>query len=299
MSSPAAHAASPAALSRTHQSTEGPGSGYSGHRQFLALLALNLRQLMFSRYIWVLLVVGGLPVVLAGLYFIRHLFIASGDAPFAEINSFFQLMFRTLYIHFIIFFIANIFGFALLRKELDDRTLHYLYLQPVSRLMILFSKFASFLVLTWTYLSVTFILTYVLLLAPYGAQAVVSDLFENRRAFSLIQALGVMFVALMAYGSISMVMGSLFKSGGYGALLLAWETGLPYLPSTMKSFTVSNYLQALSPERGAISRTRIFELLGTPPAYWECALAIAVVLVVFLSLSALIINLTECRYSDS
>ncbi len=107
-----------------------------------------------------------------------------------------------------------------------------------------------------------------------------------------------MLVALTMYGSISMVMGSLFKSGSYGLLFYLWETGVPYLPSTLKFFTISHYLQALTPEKGAVP-PRLFELYGEVPSMLRCWVTIAIVLAVFISVSIFLIRRRECVYSGA
>ncbi|MCX7767230.1 MAG: ABC transporter permease, partial [Candidatus Sumerlaeia bacterium] len=188
-------------------------------RQLVALVNLSIRRYLFTRYMWVLVILGGVPVLVSILYFLNVSFWNTKEIlPPDELNKIFQMIFRTLYIHFIIFFIANIFGFSLLRKEVDDRTLHYLFLQPVSKITVIISKYIAFLLVTWLYLTPTFIITYIIFQLPYGIEGIIKDLFEKGRALSLLKQCLVMFVALAIYGSISMVMGSLFKSGSYGAL---------------------------------------------------------------------------------
>ena len=54
---------------------------------------------------------------------------------------------RLLYLQFIIFFVGNIFGFAVMRQDQDDQTLHYLFLQPVDRWMVILGKMAAYLVI--------------------------------------------------------------------------------------------------------------------------------------------------------
>jgi ABC-type transport system involved in multi-copper enzyme maturation permease subunit len=215
----------------------------------------------------------------------------------SDLNKIIQILFRVLYIHFVIFFVANIFGFSLIRKEVDDRTLHLLFLQPIGKVTIILSKYLGFLIVTWLFLSVTFLCTYLLFHIPWGLKSMMKDLFEYGRALSLIEECFVMLVALAMYGAFSMVMGSLFKTGWYGLIFYLWETGLPYLPSTLKFFTISHYLQALTPEKSAIS-PKMFELYGEMPSLLRCWITFFLVLSVLIGITVFLIRRYECKYSE-
>ena len=98
----------------------------------------------------------------------------------------------------------------------------------------------------------------------------VKDLVADGRLVILAKESFVMSLGLASYGAIAMLMGCFFKSGLYAIMLLAWESGgLPYLPSTLKYFTVMHYLQSLLPVR-LTSQTKLFEMLGDPAPVWMC-----------------------------
>ena len=119
-------------ISRQSSELEIQSDGKRRMRQILTIVNLSIRRYLFTRYMFVLLIVGSLP-----LFFTIYLFLlnlinrATGDASFqaaSNMNQVFQMIFRMFYLHFVIFFVANIFGFSLLRKEAVDRTLHLLFL---------------------------------------------------------------------------------------------------------------------------------------------------------------------------
>jgi len=249
---------------------------------------------------WVLIILGLTPCLFSGMIAIGKIIQEGyGRQPqISEMNQFLQMAFRLFYIHFIIFFVAIIFGFTLLRKEVDDRTLHYLFLQPVDKTLVILSKYLAFVIVTWVFLCATFLLMYTIMFIPYGIGVMANDLFESGRATSLVEECFVMLVALVLYGAIFMVMGTIFKSAWFGAIFYIWETALPYLPSTFKYFTVSQYLQAMTPERGAIS-PQLFELYGEMPTPLHCVIAIVLILAIFIGLTVFIIRRYECHYSET
>lgn len=271
-------------------------------RTVFTLVNISMRRYLFTRYMWILIFLGGIPIAISILFMIAKIFSQEQTtivsySHLSDLNKMIQTMFRVLYIHFVIFFVANIFGFSLIRKEVDDRTLHLLFLQPIGKVTIILSKYLGFLAVTWLFLSVTFLSTYILFHVPFGFKSLMKDLFEYGRAFSLIKECFVMLVALAMYGAFSMVMGSIFKTGWYGLIFYLWETGLPYLPSTLKFFTISHYLQALTPEKSAIS-PKMFELYGEMPSPLRCWITFFIVLSVLIGITVFLIRRYECKYSE-
>ena len=262
-------------------------------RQILTIVNLSIRRYLFTRNMWVLIILGGLPLI-----FVTLIILSKPITSLTDANRAFQMTFRIYYIHFSIFFIASIFGFSLLRKEVDDRTLHYLFMQPVNRSLIIFSKYFGYIVVTWTYLSAAFLLTYFIMFLPFGLNVMKRELFHMGRAVSLIQECFVMLLALGLYGAVSMVMGTIFKSAWYGITFYLWEAGLPYLPSTFKYLTISQYLQAITPERSILPAS-FFELYGDIPTAFECILAVIIVVGFFGGLTLFLIRRYECRYSET
>lgn len=261
-----------------------------------ATFVISFRRLFRSKFFVANAILAALPVALAILLAI--VISTKGTPPLTEIKAVFQGLLRVLYLQFILFFVANIFGFAVMRQELDDRTLHYLLLQPVSRWVLVAGKLAAYLVLSTGVCVISLWLTYFILTVPtYGVRALMIDLFVQGRFLSLLKESGVAFLALLAYGTLGMLMGSFFKSGIYALILLAWEAGLPYLPSTLKLWTIMHYLQSLLPER-QLAHRGIFELLGEPASTTLSLGVIGGVSAFFILLCVLLFQLRECSYTE-
>jgi len=262
-----------------------------------ATFAISFRRLLRSKFFLSNVVLASLPVGIAIL--IAVVFLSKGSpGSIVDMHKIFQWLLRILYLGFILFFVANIFGFAVMRQELDDRTLHYFLLQPVSRWVLVAGKLAAYLVMSTGVCVISLWLTYLILTAPvYGIPALMTDLFADGRFVSLLKESGVVFLALLAYGTIAMLMGSLFKSGAYAIVLLVWEAGLPYLPTPLKLWTVMHYLHSLLPERLTEQRP-LFELLGEPASVALSLGVIGGVSAVFIVLCTLLFQLRECTYTE-
>jgi len=186
-----------------------------------------------------------------------------------------------------------------MRQEVDDRTLHYLFLQPVPRWVLIVGKTAAYLVLASGVCTVSLWVTYsIMSLSACGVGGTVSDLFGQGRFVILLKESFVLVFGLLAYGSVAMLMGSLFKSGFYALILLAWEAGLPYLPSTLKLWTVMYYLHSLLPERLTEQR-KLFELLGEPASVGVSILVVGFVSLVFIGICMALFQFRECLYKET
>lgn len=266
-------------------------------RQIAAVLALALRRLGRSKLMFACAFLGALPVFVVCLL-VAH---RSSDYPadLAKAHDIFEVWIRTFFLNFIVFFVASLLGFGVVRQERDDRTLHYLFLQPVKRWVLILGKTAAFLTLASAICLTSLWGTYVLMtLGKFGPREAIADLFAGGRFVVLLKESCVLVLGLLAYGSIAILMGSLFKSGLYALFLLGWETALPYLPSSMKMWTMMHYLQSLLPER-PVEAAPVFALLGDPAPVWLCILVLLAVPSFFVALCAVLFQWRECLYSET
>lgn len=238
---------------------------------FVSMFQLSLRRLVYSRFLWANLILGALPVVITILWACFADIgmeaaegVEGSKAIVAKANDVFQVMLRTLYLQFIVFFVAIVFGFSIMRQESDDQTLHYLFLQPVERWIIVMGKLAASLVLGMLVCMASYWLTYLIMnLKLFGVRTVVGQLFGEGYVVFMLKECGVIALALVAYTSIAMIFGSLFKSVAFAIILMAWEAGLPYLPGTMKLWTIMHYLQSLLPQP-VVGDHKLFEIWSEP-----------------------------------
>jgi len=270
-------------------------------RQLVAVFMLSLRRLAGSKFMLVTAILGALPVCITILivFFHRAEFGAAGINTPGYFHGTFDNIVRIFYLHFIIFFVANIFGFAVVRQEVDDQTLHYLFLQPVRRSFLVLGKLFAYLVLASAVCVTSLWLTYLIWpLFMFGPVGLVSDLFVEGRLLVLLRQSVVLVLGLLTYGAIAMAMGSVFKSGLYALLLLGWESGLPYLPSTLKLWTIAHYLHSLLPEPIQTSR-KVFELVGEPASILMSLTVPVFLSAVMIGIAILLFQIKECVYGQT
>lgn len=266
-------------------------------RQFRGSALLAARRLARSKFLVVCLILALLPTAIAAIYVYGNFGRPSYDIN--KIHSIYEGLIRILYLHFIVFFSANILGFAAVRQEMDDKTLHYLLLQPVPRPILILGKAAACLSLGCVLCFASLWVTYLTMTLPLcGGAAVVADLFGEGRFVVLLKESCVLALGLSAYAGIAMLMGSIFKSALFGLFLLGWEAGLPYLPSVLKKWTVMHYLQSLLPERLTEQR-QLFELLGEPSSVLPSIAIVLGVSATFIAACAVVFQYRECLYKDA
>jgi len=254
---------------------------------------LSLRRLIHSKFMLAALIFALIPVLISTLTILHP------RPSLAEAQTQYQNFLRLLYLHFAVFFVGNFLGFSVMRQEHDDQTLHFLILQPVSRWTLVVGKLAASLLLSSLICIVSLMVTYLILtVSAAGPTDVFRDLFRGARFTTLAREALTLVVGLLAYTSVAMLMGSLFKSSQYLIFLFAWEAGLPYLPSTLKYWTVLHYLNSLLPVKVS-DALKVFEIYSTPVPVWVCFAAIGGATALVLTFCVFLFQTRECLYGDT
>lgn len=266
-------------------------------RMLRAVFSLSLRRLVLAPSLLAHLGIAAVPLFIVTMIYIGNLH-RHRMPTIQEIHIATELFLRILYLHFVVFFIANILGSAVIRQERDEQTLHYFFLQPVRRWMVISGKFAAYLIVSGAICVVSFWAVYLALALPaIGTRGVASDLFSHGRFAIMGRETLVLLLGLVAYGAFALIMGGVgfFKSASYALFLLGWEAGLPYLPSTLKFWTFAHYLQSLLPER-MIENKEMFELLGEPATTGMSLAVLLGVPALFIGVAILMFRARECQY---
>ena len=270
-------------------------------RQFMAIFSLSLRRMMRSRWAYLGFAIVPLAVIMLILYFFPESEgLGSTKEKVNTAHQIYESLLRSYFLHFMVFFIANIFGFSIMRSEIDNQTLHYLFLQPINRWLLILGKLSAYLLISSVVCITTLWLCYTLLMLDWvGVGGLFEDLFKGGRGLILIKESLALSLGLLVYGALAMMMACIFKSNaGYGFLLLCWESLLPWLPIALKKGTIMHYLHSLMPER-LIAQQQFFSLLGVPTSTFACFMILGCVLLITLVLAMVIYQFKECIYSDS
>jgi ABC-2 type transport system permease protein len=206
--------------------------------------------------------------------------------PFTPAQVFGTLM-STAIIHFLVVFVTLFYGTALISDEIEGKTLTYLFIRPIPKPTIMVGKF---LALVW--ISVILVLPTIVL--SYFILYLQSDLRPFMEDISLLaKDLGIVFLALLAYGSFFALIGALLKHSILAGLVYAfgWEGIVSYLPGFTRKLTITHYIQSIFPHQD--SAAAIAMLIGERTDTLEAVITLGLLAAFFLATASLILREKE------
>ena len=232
-------------------------------RQIYGIFRLELRNHLLSRRGFFLYFLAFAPVALVLVWAVwpaREML--SGPAESAK-NFAFLFM---LYLVTSIFLGCLITFMSLFRSEILERSLHYYFLTPVRREVIVLGKYLTALVAISAVYTVGTVILYLLTILPWGPAEASRFLFGGPGLGQLATYVGVAIMACIGYGAIFQLAGLIFRNPIVpAAIVLAWEAINPVLPSWLKKISVIFYLTSLLPVPATDS---VFAILAEPTPAW-------------------------------
>lgn len=222
---------------------------------------LSLGRMLWSRRTVFMVLVVGLPVLIAIVVRLLATFEVSAVRTSAGGSTAFGLMMWGFFVRFAIPVLAVFYGTALIADEVEDRTITYLLIRPIPRASVLLGKFLAYLVCTAAAVLPAVVLIW-LLIAPIQDGLAVS--FP-----ALVADLGILLAGLIAYGAIFALGGATLKRPILSGLIFifGWENLALAMPGALKQFTVAHYLQGLVPHAApADSSTAVLQAMFTHPS---------------------------------
>ena len=239
--------------------------------QVLAVLRLEMKKTFFSkRGFWIYLLALA-PVVLFAGHSIVEIKLGR-PCDFGEDTNIFGMTFQFFYVRLAIFFGCVGIFMNLFRGEMLDRSLHYYFLAPIRREVLLAGKFLAGMVATCSIFVTSTLLQFVGMYMHYR-WTVIQDYLTNGVGTSHLAAyLGVTVLAAIGYGSIFLAAGVMFRNPLIPAgVILVWESISSFLPALLQKFSVIYYLKSLCPIQADPRAGAFFSVLSVNadpmPAY--------------------------------
>lgn len=252
---------SPVALVR-RRLEEAPWQLWSS--QLWAIVRYEVRRcLWMRRSIWIYLV----ALAPAGLIALHVMF-----------NRQFQLqddtvvlagIFQLYYLRLGIFFACLGLFTWLFRGDIVEKSLHYYFLAPVRRELLVIGKFLAGLIASSVIFTLSVWLCFVLIYAHFG-EAARAFIFNGPGLHQLLAYLGVTVLACLGYGSLFLALSLVFKNPIIpGIVVLGWETFHVVLPAFLQKFSVMFYLKQLCPLiLPPDQMTALFAVVAEPVSAW-------------------------------
>jgi ABC-type transport system involved in multi-copper enzyme maturation permease subunit len=264
--------------------------------QILGVMRLELRKSLLGRRALPVYLIGMLPLIPVVLFVVVTSF--AGIPPemrgAAGAAQFFLVLFEFILRGIIYFGCVWVF-MNLFRGEVIDRSLHYYFLTPIRRELLVAGKYLS----AWATSTIVFGgVTLACFLIVYGYLG--SDAgggFLNTAAMgTLLRYLSVVVLACLGYGAVFLVVGLYLRSLVLPALIIfLWEQVNPLLPSALKKVSVIFYLQGLRPLPAPDSPIQI---IAEPVPMWIAVPGFLIFTALTLFAAALRIRRMEIAYGS-
>ncbi len=268
--------------------------------QIQAILKLEVKKNLWSLRSILIYLLAFLPVVICLLIALTvFLTSAAGDPGWRE--EFAQVMAKTftfiyngLILRTVVFFGCAWIFMNLFRGEVVDRSLHYYFLCPVRREVLVVGKYLSGLIASTIIFSLATIGSlFFLYLAGYPSS--INYLVQGVGLRHAGIYVGITILACVGYGSFFLLVGLLFRNPILPALaLFGWEWINYLLPPLLKKISVIHYLHSLNPvpmDEGP------FAVLAEPTPAWLAIPGLLLLTIVVLALACWKIRLAEISYS--
>jgi hypothetical protein len=216
--------------------------------QIAAILRLELRKTFFSRRgLWVyLLALAPLAIFVAQTLVV--LIKIRRPSDFGEDTTIFAGIFQTRDLRVVIFFGCLGIFMNLFRGEVLDRSLHYYFLAPIRREVLVVGKYLAGIIAALVIFTSSTILQWVAMYAHFPISMVNAYLRDGNGWSHLAGYAGTTALGCIGYGSVFLLMGALFRNPIFpAAAILIWESINAFVPPLLQKFSVIYYLKSLCP----------------------------------------------------
>ncbi len=215
--------------------------------QIYAVMRLELKKTFFARRgLWIYLLAFS-PVVLFAGHTIVQLRLQR-PCDFGLDTNIFAGVFQFFYLRLAIFFGCLGIFMNLFRGEVLDKSLHFYFLAPIRRDVLLLGKFLTGLLAAIVIFCSSTVIQFFALYWHFPSNTLQDYLFRNNGLSHLVAYTGVTALACVGYGSVFLAAGILLRNPIIpAAVILVWEAANAFLPAVLQKLSVIYYLKSLCP----------------------------------------------------
>lgn len=263
--------------------------------QLGAILKIEIRKsIWMRRSIWIYLITFAPP------FFIGLRVLATsigGQSDLNDSTEILSVIFQLYYLRFGVFFgCLGLFSW-LFRGEMVEKSLHYYFLSPMRRELLVVGKFLAGVIASALIFCSAFFLCFFFMYAHSGA-AGQAYVFSGPGLGQLAAYMSVTLLACLGYGSVFLALSLVFKNPILpGAFVLLWESFHAVLPSLLQKLSIAFYLKQLCPvplrPEGLMA---LFTVVAEPVPAWIAVLGLLSLCAAILVFACLRIRRTEISY---
>ncbi len=211
----------------------------------------------------------------------------------------FAAMFQFFYLRGAIFFGCVGVFCNLFRAEMLEKTLHYYYLTPVRRELLVAGKYLAGLAVALV-LFVGSVSASFLMIGRHAGQAWSNYIWHGPGLSQLEWYAVVAALACVGYGAVFLTAGILFRNPMIpAAVVFVWENLNPFLPSVLKKISVIFYLRNLCPVEVPVPPPfNVMVIDADPTPAWLAIFGLLLLSLTVLAYSAISARQTEISYGE-
>lgn len=261
-------------------------------RQIAAILRLEIRKNFTGKRSILMYLLTMLPVLIMAALVSVH----ADDIRenFGETTVIFANLYEGMILRTVIFFGCAWIFMNLFRGEVVDRSLHYYFLSPVKREVLVAGKYISGLVTSLVLFVLMTLLAIFFIYLPLGYSGAMNHLFDGPGMSQVLTYLSITVLACIGYGAAFLVIGLFFRNPIIPAVILyGWEFINFLLPPFLKKLSIIHYLHSLTPvpiPEGP------FAIVAEPTSAWLTVPGLILVTIAVLVMASVRIRQMEIKY---
>jgi ABC-type transport system involved in multi-copper enzyme maturation permease subunit len=269
-------------------------------RQIGGVFRLEWKKTFLSRRGWWIYCLAAGPMLLT---LVHWLFEAQGGRgnrhSLGDDSVAFAAMFQFFFLRGAIFFGCVGVFCNLFRAEMLEKTLHYYYLTPVRRELLVAGKYLAGLAVSIV-LFVGSVAASFLMIGRHAGQAYSNYIWHGPGASQLGWYMVVAALACVGYGAVFLMCGIFFRNPMIpAAVVFVWENLNPFLPSLLKKISVIFYLRNLSPVEVPVPPPfNVMVIEANPTPAWLAIFGLLALSAMVLFYSAHSARHTEISYGE-
>jgi ABC-type transport system involved in multi-copper enzyme maturation permease subunit len=186
----------------------------------------------------------------------------------------------------------------LFRGEVVQKSLHYYFLAPVRREVLVAGKYLAGSITAITIFGASTVISYAVVLQHLGRTP--SAALAGAAVHHAPVYLGVTALACLGYGAVFLLMGTLFRAPMIPVVgVLLWESFIVFLPALLKKVSVIFYLESLCPVRVPFNGPgQWFAIPAAPSPVWVALPGLLLLTGALVALAAMRTRKMEISYGN-
>ena len=271
-------------------------------RQISAVLRLELKKTFFSKRGWWIYCLAAAPVAITVIHWLvmgRMMERNRIGHHVGDDSIIFAAMFQFFYLRAVIFFgCMGIFS-NLFRGEMLEKTLHYYYLTPMRRELLVIGKYLAGLSVSMVLFVSSTAAAFLTIGRHFGA-AWSEYLYHGPGMSQLGSYMLVAALGCIGYGAVFLMCGLFFKNPMIpAAVVFVWENLNPFLPAVLKKISVIFYLRNLCPVEVPVPPPfSVMVIEADPTPMWLAVPGLLMLALILLAYTAMSARQTEINYGE-